>query len=283
MDVSFFQRHPLELLVALVGNPSLPRNILKMVLVELPSVTNAKENGSDQLQKLLAEQASQHGTVDLLLSMNEEVDDLLECLEADISENEGDIAPDADVAAINEVIVDSRHLSSYAFFRSSAFASLVGSDISAADLTTKSSQKVLTALQGSITVDLFCLQQTLILLTDSNAKPLSVWLVELVADDKALSHHLWRMQDHTLLTKVASRYATFFLKYLGFLISSLQDIEALDQTLSLASPAWYSSATRSINNGEDLKIRLRSLASHPRLTAPTKKSAASHGLLHLLE
>ena len=280
MNIEFFAKHPTELLSAVLENPSLTQDVLKLALADLPTLTNTKEGGSDHLQRLLGEQSSQHGAIELLLDMNHDVDDLLESLEADLSDARGVVVDDADLASINDKIIDSRTLSSQAFLRSTSYANHLVADLSNQDLTKTSSQKALAALRGSIVVDHFCLQQLCVLLANTSAKPLSLWLLDVLAADPTVASKLWLMQDHVLLTKVASKYANFFRAYLYFLVSCAEQ-NAPSEILD--SPTWYSSAKPLDNAFENIKRRIRALEKNPRLAQPTKTFLSEKNLLNILD
>lgn len=280
MTIEFFVKHPTELLSAVLENPSLSHDVLKLALADLPTLTNTKEGGSDHLQRLLGEQASQHGAIDLLLDMNHDVDDLLESLESDLSEASEIVVDDADLAAIDEKILDARTLPSQAFLRSSSYSIHLASDLSTQDLTRTSAQKVLAALRGSVVGDHFCLQQLCVLLANTSAKPLSLWLLDVVASDSTVPTKLWLMQDHVLLTKVASKYANFFRAYLHFLVACAQQDTP---PYLMDSPAWYSTSREPLRDLENIKIRVQALEKNPRLSQPTKTFLSEKNLFNILD
>ena len=282
LNLEFFVKNPTELLTAVLDNPSLPQDVLKLALSDLPTLANTKDGGSDHLQRLLGEQISQHGAIDLLLQMNTDTDDILDCLEHDLSEYGANTASDPELSALNEKIVDTQSLQSQAFIRSTSYASLLIPDLSNQDLLKANVQKSLFALQNSITVDHFCLQQFCVLLANSASKPLSLWLLEVKTDDYTFSTRLWQMQDPVLLTKVASKYANFFRTYLHFLVTNLKNLMISPQKDLIESPACYSSDKRSVDAAENLKLRIRALAQSPRLSQPTKTYLAENDLSNVL-
>lgn len=276
--LEFYRRNQYFLLHAILNNPRTPQDVMKFALMDLPSLSGPTEKGSEQLQRLIGEQTSQHGAIDLLLSMNHDLDNLLECIDSDLSDCVVGTAESNDLGVQTEDLLDFRNSASLGLIRSKSFAALLKNDFKNGDISTNSAQKVLEIVKAWILKDHFCLQQICLLLQSMGSRPLSIWLNDIQSRDSVFAVRLWRMQDHVLLAEIASKFATFFKSYLHFLVSALKAARTKIHTEYQLSPTWYSSFSLAISVADNYKLRIKSLIKIPRLSVHTKTYLSDQGL-----
>jgi hypothetical protein len=278
VNLDFFQRNPLFLLQAILNNPCTPQELTKLALSDLVSLSGPSEKGVEQLQRLIGEQSSQNGAVDLLVSMNRDLDDLLECMDSDLVNCEPLDAKVTDSTQREEELIDFRKPASLGLVRSKSYASLLQRDFKNGDISTSRAKRVLEIVEEAIKRDHFCLQQMCILLNSMPSKSLSLWLNDIQSTNSVFAVRLWRMQDHVLLTEIASKFAVFFKSYLHFLVTALKAAQSHIRAEYQLSPTWYSSFSMVLTVVDNYKLRLKSLLSVPRLNLPTKTFLSDQGV-----
>lgn len=280
-SIDFLKRGHFEIFTAVLENPCASTELKQCVLndmLRLREPSLPPQTGAEQLQRLMGDQASQHGAIDVLLDMNREVDDLLLLAEEDaLQTNHGEEALQQVGREIGEII-DLSSIAGIGRLRATAYGKLIGNDIQNGDVNDAKVKRVLEIIQGSLQKDLFCLQSFCFVMRDYNCKPVSLWLLDLVQQQARLSVKLFRMQDHILLAEISSKYAAFFKVYLAFLVSGAQaGRRALRSEYSL-SPTWYTSFRLGLDLLANYQLRLKTLAGVPRLAVPVQKFLADQGV-----
>jgi hypothetical protein len=278
-NLDFFCKSHLFLLQALLENPSLPMEMKHCAMIDMPTVSDPIDKGSEQLQRLIGEQSSQHGAIDLLLDMNRELDDLLDCLDHDVSNYVDSEAKDANVDSQESEKIDLRSTASLGLIRSMSYAPLLIQDFNNRDIASPKMKKLLELVGEAIKKDHFCLQTLCLVLRSMPSKPLSLWLLELQSLNSVFSVRLWRMQDHILLAQIASKFAAFFKSYLQFLVNGLKTAQSHIRSEYSLSPTWYSSFSMAITVADNYKLRIQSLIDIPRLSIPTKTYLSDQGII----
>lgn len=268
--IEFFWQNHYEMQHALFENMCVPQEIMIRALVDMSTVAELGNKGSEQLQRLLGEQTSQHGVIDLLVDMNCELDDFLDSLNSDLAQVVEN-TPDEHASTLQEgEYVNFHNHSAVGFVRSAAYAALVANDLQSGDVSNPRVKKVLELVAEGAKRDHFCLQQTCLVLKSLSSKSLVNWLVDLQESNAVLKVKLWRQQDPKLLAEIASKFAAFFKAYLQFLVAGLKKGQQRIRDEYDVSPSWYSSFVKALRVTDNYRLRIRILRDVPRLETPTK-------------
>jgi len=277
--LEFFWQNHYELQYAVFENLCVPLDIVIRALVDMPTVEDVGNKGSEQIQRLIGEQTSQHGVIDLLVEMNTDLDDFMDCLNSDLSNMATVSSKEGDPKVQQAENVDFRKTAALGFVRSSAYATLVANDVKSGDVTNRRVKKVLDIVGEAALLDHFCLQQACFILKEVSSKHIANWLVGLQEAKPMLQVRLWRQQDPKLLAEVASKYAAFFKAYLQFLVQALKKGEHMLKIEYDMSPTWYSSFTKALKLTDNYRLRIRTLRDVPRLETPTRVYLSDQGVV----
>lgn len=280
-SLDLWRRGHFELFTAVLENPCAGAELKQSVLNDMLRVNEPglpQPTGAEQLQRLVGDQASQHGAVDVLLDMNREVDELLSLVEEDVLQLPQGADLIVQLERETEETMDLREVAGLGRLRATSYGKLLGKDIQEGNLNNPKVNQVLELIQGSIQKDLFCLQTLCFVLRDYNCKPVSIWLLDLVTKQAPLAVKLFRLQDHILLAEIASKYAAFFKTYLNFLVDGVKAGRRALRSEYALSPAWYSHFKQGLDLLANYQLRLKTLANAPRLAAGVRKYLADQGI-----